>query len=75
MKKVEERIRKWDQGQFNQLWRDAKNTNEKPPPQKKEKGRVRRSPSNPKMCTIQQRNAERATTLAQQGQFTTLFSL
>ena len=59
---VRERLRRWRVGEHGQLWQEAVELT-KVPPRKAKKGQEQEKPQ-------EKRNAERATTLTQDGQFT-----
>ena len=61
---VRERLRRWRAGEFSQLWQEAVNLT-KVPARKKKKG-----DNGDQEKSQEQKNAERAATLAQDGQFT-----
>ena len=62
---VRERLRRWRAGEHAQLWLEAVDLTKVPPKKKGRGGKQRQEEK-----TQEQRNAERATTLAQDGQFT-----
>ena len=64
---VRERLRRWRQGEYRQLWEEAKDLTKE---QRRPRGRQGRARQQEEEGAQQKRNAERATTLAQDGQFT-----
>ena len=59
-----ERLRRWRAGEYSQLWQEAVDLTKITPSKKSKKRREEESK------TQEKKNAERATTLAQDGQFT-----
>ena len=65
-KQVKERLKRWGKGEYRQLWEEAVKMTKIPP---KAKGRRRTGVPEETVKKQQDKNGERATKLAQEGQF------
>ena len=65
---MKERLKRWGQGHYRQLWDEAVEMT-RPPPKARQKRRKTGQPEAGEK-TQEERNAERATELAHQGQYT-----